>query len=200
MYSALIDLSSSHAFLARKDEDKDPVISEYDIFITPAVAERVFVLQYPLRMATKPYNRRNGASPQEMRMKQESGFVELDVDMDPVVNFNKSRGIEWGKAMQQAKASGLTTFGASAGFGPGNIKSDGRRARVDDYAPDIDSYSGSKEEGKVFRKQTLGGQILSAEDGRPQYMLGTFRGRKFPAESPMMCLLTFPRGTSPDQG
>ncbi|KAF2226940.1 DNA-directed RNA polymerase III subunit Rpc5 [Elsinoe ampelina] len=163
----------------RNDPDKDPVVSEYDIFITPAVAEEIFMLQYPLRNAGRPYNRRNGGAPTEMRMKKESGFIEVDIEMEPEINFNKARGIEWGKAMQQAKVSGLTTFGASAGFGPGAIKSSGHRgSRYDEYSSEVNYFPTMMNNGKVFRKQTLGGQISSAEEGKPQYMLGTFRGKE----------------------
>ncbi|PNS18787.1 hypothetical protein CAC42_5326 [Sphaceloma murrayae] len=160
--------------IARKDEGEDPVVSEYDIFITPAVTERVYVLQYPLRNIKKPYNSRNGATPLEMRIKPDAGFVEVDVAMDPAVNFDKAKGVEWSQAMLKAKGSGLTTFGASAGFGPGNIKADGRRARGEDLNMDIDHYGGDR----AFHRQTLGGQILSPEEGEPQYMLGTFRGKE----------------------
>ncbi|KAF4552124.1 Sin-like protein [Elsinoe fawcettii] len=163
---------------SRSEQDKDPVVSEYDIYITPAVAERIFMLQYPLRPRAKPYNRRYGEAPVELRMKPESGFIEIDVELAPEANFNKAQGITWGKAMHQSKASGLTTFGASAGFGPGTVKSGPRGNRYDEYTSEVNYFDSMANEGKVFSKQTLGGQISSAEEGKPQYMLGTFRGKE----------------------
>ncbi|KAF2152563.1 hypothetical protein K461DRAFT_256513 [Myriangium duriaei CBS 260.36] len=158
----------------------DPVISEYDIFITPSLDSEVYVLQFPIRSRRDPYDRQHGCTPAEMRLKPKSGFAEVDVDLDPQVNFNKHAGLQWGEAMRRAKTSGLSTFGAAAGFGPGTIKPEGRR-RVDEYAePEVDRFEAAVNEDKVFTKQTVGGQILrtDAASGGPQYMLGTFRGKQ----------------------
>ena len=115
-----------------------------------------------------------------MRLKPQAGFVEVDVNLDPAVNFNKHAGLQWGEAMRRAKGSGISTFGAAAGFGPGTIKPEGRR-RVDEYAePELERFEEAVSSERVCHKQTLGGQIQRAgEDaGGPQYMLGTFRGRE----------------------
>lgn len=107
-----------------------------------------------------------------MRVKTNSKFIELDVNMDPNINFNKKAGMKWGDDMKKAKASGISTFGAAAGFGPGSIKVERGHIPTESRVRDFDD---SLQEGRVFHKQTLGGHILDDDDGRPQYMLGTFR-------------------------
>lgn len=157
-------------------------MAEYDIFITPSPDSEVYVLQFPIRHRKDPYDRQHGSTPSEMRFKPKAGFVEVDIDLDPEVHFNKHAGLQWGEAMRRAKTSGLSTFGASTGFGPGAIKPEGRRRAVDEYAePEVERFEEAVTAGKVFHKQTVGGQIMrtSEEKSGPQYMLGTFRGRKY---------------------
>ncbi|GAM85061.1 hypothetical protein ANO11243_030640 [Dothideomycetidae sp. 11243] len=165
---------------ARDAAADDPVVSEYDIYITPSLDSDVYVLQFPIRHRKDPYDRQHGAIPSELRLKPRSGFVEVDVDLDSGINFNKHAGLQWGEAMRRAKNSGLSTFGAAAGFGPGTIKAEGRR-RVDEYAePEVDRFEEAAAGDRVYQKQTVGGHIMRpAEDGSgPQYMLGTFKGRQ----------------------
>ena len=134
------------------------------------------MLQFPIRSRKDPYDRQHANAPVEMRLKPRSGFAEVDIDLDPTLNFNKHAGLQWGEAMRRAHGSGLSTFGAAAGFGPGTIKPEGRR-RMDEYAePEVDRYEEAVAQDRVHHKQTVGGQILRTNDSEPQYMLGTFRG------------------------
>lgn len=158
--------------------------AEYDVYITPSLAEHIYLLQYPIRSREQPYNDRNGARPTEMRIKPRAGFLEMDVDMNTAANFNKHQGLVWGEAMRKAQASGVSTFGAAAGFAPAPVTRAGR-GRGGEIPPDqtveanLARFNDSVNKGYVFHKQTLGGQIVKDESGlQPNYMLGAFRGKE----------------------
>ncbi|KAK4984630.1 hypothetical protein LTR50_006480 [Elasticomyces elasticus] len=186
-----------------KIED-DPVLTEYDVFITPNLAEQIYLLQYPNRGRAQPYNERNGARPVEMRIKPGTGFLEMDVSLNTNANFNKHQGLKWGKAVKKAKAQGIHSFGLAAGLNADPFrKRDADQKEGEDQIKDEDQKDGADQkenaydddpiedgmdelmrfdleaaEGNVMSRQTLGGQILDDEPGMPVYMLGAFRGRE----------------------
>lgn len=167
---------------AKTQEDDDPVLAEYDVYLTPASAEQMYLLQYPIRARHQPYNERNGARPMEMRMKPQAGFIEMDIQMNSSANFNKYQGLVWGDAMRKSQAAGSATFGAAAGFAAtGAAKGRGRGAG-DANGEDIESnlyrFNDAVNRNVVHQKQTLGGQIIHDETGNPNYMLGAFRGNE----------------------
>jgi DNA-directed RNA polymerase-3 subunit RPC5 len=168
------------------DEEDDPVIAEYNVFITPEIQEQVYLLQFPNRSREQPYNNRTGAQPVEMRMKPQTGFMELDIATNVTSNFDKSKGLLWGSAMKTANDSGAAGFGMASGFGKGsrgnelfNPEKKGRKPRDPAAPPGASSrakrFEEANEAGKVLNKQTLGGQIVLPAEGKPMYMLGTFR-------------------------
>ncbi|KAJ9623101.1 hypothetical protein H2203_006034 [Taxawa tesnikishii (nom. ined.)] len=166
-------------------EDEDPVTAEYDVFITPDLAEKIYLLQYPIRNREQPYNDRHGAMPTEMRIKPGAGFMEMDVEMNASVNFNKRQGLVWGDAMRKAQAAGVSTFGAAAGFAPVPVPrgrgagSRGGEAQEQSMDSSLARFQDAVNRGNVFRKQTLGGQIVKDETGlQPNYMLGAFVGNE----------------------
>jgi len=163
-------------------EDDDPVIAEYNVFITPRQLEQIYLLQYPNRNRSQAYNDRNGARPTDFRLKPQAGFMEMDIGMNPSANFNKFQSLVWGEAIRKAKGNGGSgTFGAAAGFAPtkggkGRGKQEGGEMSVDQG---LSRFQEAVNRDAVFQKQTLGGQILQDEAGNPNYMLGAFRGGKF---------------------
>lgn len=172
-----------------QDVEDDPVIAEYNVYITPRQLEQIYLLQYPNRSRSQAYNDRNGARPTDFRLKPQAGFVEMDIGMNPTANFNKFQSLVWGEAMRKARQQNGgkdATFGAAAGFAAGKTGK-GRGGREGTGAANGDM---SVEQGlarfqeavgreQVFAKQTLGGQILQDETGNPNYMLGAFRGGEF---------------------
>lgn len=168
--------------------EEDPVVAEYDVFITPEMAEQVYLLQYPNRDRGLPYNDGTRMKPLEMRIKPKAGFIELDVPMHVHTNFDKRKGITWGEAVREAKDKGSASFGLSSGFGieHGRIRApnrglQGSRSDPSAHQEDHDvvedllmSFEDANEKGHVLNKQTLGGQILKEEAGKPLYMLGAF--------------------------
>jgi DNA-directed RNA polymerase III subunit RPC5 len=170
-------------------DDDDPVKAEYDIFITPQLAEDLYLLQYPNRNRRYPYNERGYAKPMELRVKPKAGFLEIDVPVNVnTTDFDKAKGVRWGDQMRKSKQSGLESFGLSSGFTQYNSATNGRRlarSEKDDDESDedvqamIDNFNDSTDRGLVLNRQTLGGQLLREEPGKPLYMVGAFRGSVF---------------------
>lgn len=179
-----VDRSNTYAPPASRAEDiedDDPVIAEYNVFITPRQLEQIYLLQYPNRNRSQAYNERNGARPVDFRLKPQAGFMEMDIGMNPSANFNKFQSLVWGEAMRKSKANGgSATFGAAAGFAP--TKGGKGRGKQENGEMSVDQglarFQEAVNRDAVFQKQTLGGQILQDEVGNPNYMLGAFRGGK----------------------
>lgn len=133
-------------------------------------------------------------------MKPKTNFMELDIATNVASNFDKSKGMLWGSAMKTANESGAAGFGMASGFGKGNRGNElfnpekrGKKAREPGQAPGgrtrSERFDDANEAGKVLSKQTLGGQIVLPAEGKPMYMLGTFRQSMF-----ITHLQHFPRG------
>ncbi|KAF2803147.1 uncharacterized protein BDZ99DRAFT_468486 [Mytilinidion resinicola] len=189
-------------------EEVDPVIAEYDVFLTPDLEEETYLLQYLNRAKEQPYNERHDMCPLELRMKQESGFIEVDVPVNVHMNFNRLNGVKWGESLRKAKEDGQTAFGVTAGFERPQVRTGlargglarggargggtarGRTATAepakekkdDDEDEELKEllyrFDDANEKGHVLNKQTLGGQILKQEEGEPKYMVGAFRGKE----------------------
>ncbi|KAF2141909.1 uncharacterized protein K452DRAFT_326929 [Aplosporella prunicola CBS 121167] len=173
------------------DHDDDPVTAEYDVYITPELQEQIFLLQYPNRGRDQPYNDRNNSRPVEMRMKPEAGFIEVDVPMNVHANYDKRKGVMWGEAMRKSQENGESAFGLAAGFSglsrtavPTKTAPQGRadiqnqELEEDTVEQLLTKFEDANDKGHVMNKQTLGGQILKDETGKPIYMLGAFRGKE----------------------
>ncbi|KAL1643750.1 hypothetical protein SLS58_004766 [Diplodia intermedia] len=173
------------------DHDDDPVLAEYDVFITPELEEQIYLLQYPNRGRDQPYNERSNSKPLEVRMKPNTGFIEVDVPVNVHGNYDKRKGVKWGEAMRMAQDNGESAFGLAAGFS-GLAKGAvppragaSSRADIQDMVLEEDSmeqllqrFDDANDKGHVLNKQTIGGQIMKDETGKPIYMLGTYRGRE----------------------
>ncbi|KAK3678175.1 hypothetical protein LTR78_002271 [Recurvomyces mirabilis] len=169
------------------EDDDDPVTAEYDVYLTPSQAEEIFLLQYPNRVRTRPYNDRTGSRPQDVRIKPTTGFIELDVNLNTGYNFNKYKSLQWGDALNTARdiQNSSGTYGPAAGFSGAKPRTAGRMA-VKDQADrqlqiqhDLAGFKNAESDGKVMRVQTLGGQVIRHdgpdEIGKPIYFVGAFR-------------------------
>lgn len=170
---------------------EDPVIAEYDVYVTPDFREKPYVLQYPNRNREQPYSQAGHVQPQEMRIKPKAGLLELDIPMTVHHNFDKLKGLQWGSALKRAKDNDSSTFGLASGFGNAGMRPVG--SRVDRGGPNLHGQDDNEEEltnsglnnyenligeGRVLHEQTLGGLILPSEAGKPLFMLGAFTGGK----------------------
>ncbi|KAI9821741.1 MAG: hypothetical protein M1827_002322 [Pycnora praestabilis] len=174
-------------------DEEDPVVREYDVFITPKRAQKLMLLQYPNRDRTQPYSEANHAKALGMRIKPKSGLVEVDVPMNVNTNYDKEKGITWGEAMRKStmeKGGGshgfAGGFGVGGGGGGGVGRRGGRANEIDDRSASremsqdalITNFEDANNKGRVLNKQTLGGLISPVEDGQPLYMVGAFRGNE----------------------
>jgi len=169
------------------DSDDDPVVAEYDVFIKPRLADgrEVMVLQFPNRAENQPYTAENHCAPLELRIKPNSGMVELDVPIDISRNYDRDKGVKWGTAMKTSEQVKGLGYGMAAGFGIGATgprvgagRGRGRGMDQQEAEPpgriqDME-FERAKQAGNVLKTQTLGGQIDKIESWSPQYMLGTF--------------------------
>ncbi|KAF2671697.1 hypothetical protein BT63DRAFT_452200 [Microthyrium microscopicum] len=163
-------------------DEEDYVVAEYDVLITPETAQQIYLMQYPTRDRKAPYNEANNSQPLEMRIKPHAGFMELDIGFNTGEHFDKRKGVLWGESLRATEKLGANSFGVASGFGKGNksnesMVADSSRAADEEKLRDmLQDFDHSVGEGKVLMKQTLGGQIIRPQPGRPMYMLGAFRG------------------------
>ncbi|TKA76632.1 hypothetical protein B0A55_04926 [Friedmanniomyces simplex] len=173
-----------------QDDDDDPVTATYDVYLTPAQSEQILLLQYPNRVRTRPYNKRHGGCPEDVRVKPSTGFIEVDVGLNTTFNFNKYKGLQWGDALQTSHdlhGNATGTYGPAAGFGGAKPRSGGvgrqtlkdSAARDTQIANDLLAFYDAESDKRVLRTQTLGGQITRhdapEEAGKPVYFVGAFR-------------------------
>jgi RPC5 protein len=179
--SVLQDLSNSNS--------EDPIIASYDIFITDADIRR-FLLQYPDRQSAEPYNHSTHQKPTELRLKPETGLVEVDIPIDTELTYDKRKGLRYGNALRKSHViQEGGTHGLAGGFNAGaagcRIKSEdemvgeGGLGVGDDGDEAYAGVMGSDDEDRkvdvIMGKLTLGGRIKPPVDGDPVYMLGAFR-------------------------
>jgi DNA-directed RNA polymerase III subunit RPC5 len=162
-------------------EEDDPVIAEYDVYVTPDLQEQIYLLQYPNRSRDKADSHASNTAV-DVRIKPKSGFMEIDMETNIHKSFDKKKGVIWGEAVRQTKESGTDSFGIASGFGKG--------ARAEHFGPDttatrfdgdatqrlLRDFDRANDGGRVLNKQTLGGLITRTGKGRNILMLGAFRG------------------------
>jgi DNA-directed RNA polymerase-3 subunit RPC5 len=164
----------------------DPVIAEYHVFITPEMEQQLYVLQYLNRRPNQPFVKSEGAVPSEVRVKEQSGFIEVDVALPIKSNFNRQAGVRWGEAMRKTKQFGQKAYGIASGFErampraarPGAPADGAAQPALDDNADEDDyvaNFEDANEKGHVLNTQTYGGQLVKEDGKGPTYMLGTFK-------------------------
>ncbi|EGX95356.1 sulfite reductase beta subunit [Cordyceps militaris CM01] len=162
------------------DEDDDPITASYPVFLNPALplGRRLLVLQHPNR--TDDHGAR--APPSELRLKAESGMVEVDMPLDYNEAYDRDKGLRWGRTLQTSMAAkNGGSHGLAGGFGFGAVQqrgagagAGGARKRNEVDAEDLIDWNEAVRQDKVLRTQTLGGQYPDADE--VQYMVGVFQG------------------------
>lgn len=182
-------------------EDDDPVVASYNVFInpTPPPHQKIHILHQSVRYdegATPAFPR----VPTELRVKPDSGVLEVDVPIDMMDNYDRDRGMQYGRALRDTvEAKGGGSHGLAGGFGigaaPGGLGRKGaadRERRNGDWVDEVRA-------DRVLRSQTLGGIIPKGEP--LHYMIGIFQGGKLltPLSRPPSSkdqFLTLPQATS----
>ncbi|KAI9814344.1 MAG: hypothetical protein M1826_002256 [Phylliscum demangeonii] len=169
----------------------DPIVREYDVFLNDSLAEKLLLLQYPNRDRQQSYADLNQTKPRELRVKPQSGLVEVDIPLNIYDNCDRQKALRFGDSLKkstEARAGGSLGlaggFGIGSGTGPARAsenvargpRRDGEDREMDlgPEAPSLTSYIAANTAGRVLNKQTLGGQIRGPEEGCPIYMLGVF--------------------------
>ncbi len=158
----------------------DPTVASWEVYMTPEIQERLLLLQYPERSRTQPYNDATGQKPLELRIKPNTGMVEVDIPINVHANYDREKGVQWGEAMRNSrvlKEGG--SYGVAGGLGIGGVPKKDEDEMEEDAIPHealLANFEDANNKGHILNKQTLGGQIVEPRDGDPTYMIGTFRG------------------------
>ncbi|KAF2121506.1 DNA-directed RNA polymerase III subunit Rpc5 [Lophiotrema nucula] len=183
---------SADAAGAANIEDDDPVVKEYDVYITPDLENQLLLLmQYANRLAEQPFSAENGAKPSQLRIKPKSGFVEVDVPVNVHQYYDRRKGVEWGEALRETKGFGQKAYGMAGGYErvmprTGNRPGASGEANVhprafleDDRVQDyVENFEDANEKGHVLNTQTWGGKIPTHDPNKPSYMVGAFRNNE----------------------
>jgi hypothetical protein len=173
------------------EDDPDPIVSEYSIYVKPRFKDgkKVYILQFPNRDSKQTYSAANSSLPLELRIKEKSGLLEIDVPIDTFRNYDREKGIKWGEAVRksdQLKGSEGGSLGIAGGFGIGGGQSarprSARQGTEDEGVTQealMRDFATSVAQGRVLRKQTLGGQTMAKDNTTPQYMIGAFKNRTY---------------------
>ncbi|UKZ79932.1 hypothetical protein TrVFT333_007695 [Trichoderma virens FT-333] len=155
------------------DNDDDPITASYQVFLNPALplGRRLLVLQHPNRTDNTPR-----PPPTELRLKEHSGMVEIDMPMDNTTAYDREKGLRWGRTLQNSMAvkSG-GSHGLAGGFGVGAVQQRAPRKKGDVEEDENLDWNDAVRQGKVLSTQTLGGQYPDTDE--VQYMVGVFQGK-----------------------
>lgn len=167
------------------DKEDDPIISSYNIYLADSAIPR-FVLQYLGRDPNHSYDDAHGQKPTSLRLKPDTGLVEVDVPIPTRVNYDISKGLEYGEALRRSRVANAGGggggggssggFGMAGGFSGGSARggSAGAKVKTEPGEPMAEDKSESAADS-LLRVHTLGGRIKVPEEGDPVYMLATFR-------------------------
>lgn len=177
------------------DPDDDPIVAEYEVYITPESDHELYMIQFFGRDAKHPFT--GGSAPTEMRIKPKSGYVEVDVPINIHRYYDKVKGVRMGEALRKSKELGQTAYGAAAGFQLAMPKPTKRPGAAPPDDPDADdaapvatiedddkiaeyiaNFDDANEKGHVLNTMTWRGQIVYRDETKPNYMIGVFRGNE----------------------
>jgi hypothetical protein len=104
----------------------------------------------------------------QLRLKPQTGVVEVDIPINTDVNYDHRKGAQLGEAMRRSRiVRGGGSYGMSGGFSEApvgsGLKVEGER----------ELGEGGEEEERLA-VQTLGGRVMHGEEGGPVYFLGVF--------------------------
>ncbi|KAI2606702.1 hypothetical protein GGR54DRAFT_412880 [Hypoxylon sp. NC1633] len=169
-------------------EDPDPVVMSFDVYTNPTLPDsrKLFILEHPNRQGNI---RRQYDQVSEVRLKNGSGFFELDVPMTHRAGYNRDKGLRWGGALSRSVASkdggslglaggfgvGVPTRGATGGAG-GSGGAGGRK-RLDDLEHELSmlDWNEAVRQDKVLRARTIGGQFPVENENNCRWMVGIFK-------------------------
>ncbi|CCG84264.1 protein of unknown function [Taphrina deformans PYCC 5710] len=75
------------------DDGDDPIVKTYEICATKILAEHLYLFQYPIRSANRPYE--SSDLPSEARMKPRTGHVQIDIPILESNYYDNQRAVQW---------------------------------------------------------------------------------------------------------
>jgi hypothetical protein len=159
------------------DPEDDPVVASYDVFLTESDVSR-YVFQYLDRHVDLPYNERSNQCPTKLKMKPNTGLVEVEIPISTRSNYDVNKGLRYGEAVQKSRsARNGGAFGVSGGFtaGSGAAGSGGKLKSESNGDVEVLDNKRVVDSSALMRTQALAGRVKPAEEGDPVYMLATFK-------------------------
>ena len=159
-------------------------VAQYKVFWNKPQQKRVLVLQFPNRQKEEALNNATGNKPLEVRIKPNSGLVEVDIPIPVDTCYDRSKGLQFGQALKQSKTlQNQGEYGLSGGFGAqthpqartaraGNVQSDPGPSEDEQY----EDFEDCVRQGQALGKLTLGGRMNALRAGDPIYAIGAFVG------------------------
>jgi hypothetical protein len=193
-----LDDPNSHTYVKG-----DPITEQFKIILNnnPDQKMKLYIMQYFGRDKTEPptyLNKGQGIS--EFRFKPKSGHVQVDINIDPNMNYDRERGESYGNAIRESSIiqSG-GSYGLVGGFGMSTDARKGEKSTKTSAKADRDiemadlniPYPAEGPEKMdvdhpyywVFNRLTVGGRIQQRKPTDPIYFLGTFvKGEREPGK------------------
>lgn len=171
--------------MMEKSHKLGKVVTKYRLFINKPTGKRAMLIQYPNRNIRQEYRAACGNKPSELRIKPKCGLVEVDIPVDPHIEYNKEKGVEYGEAMRKSRLlqeGGSYSLGGGLGIAPKGA------SRADRGVPPpegpsheklLENFDDANNKGHVMNKITLGGQVYPFKNGDPIYMTATFKDGEY---------------------
>lgn len=100
------------------DDVGDPVVHELDVVLSQALRDHLFLLQFPLRPASRSYCEANGNAPVIARLKTIAQLLELEVPIETEsAGYDAVRGTEIGTAATSLPTPSTAAAGSTAAPG-----------------------------------------------------------------------------------
>ena len=171
--------------MMEKNHKLGKVVTKYRLFVNKPTGKRSMLIQYPNRNIRQEYRAACGNRPSEIRIKPKCGLVEVDIPVDPHIEYNKEKGVEYGVAMRKSRLlqeGGSYSLGGGLGIAPKGA------SRADRGVPPpegpsheklVENFDDANNKGHVMNKITLGGQVYPFKNGDPIYMTATFKDGEY---------------------
>ncbi|KAK9234884.1 Sin-like protein conserved region-domain-containing protein [Lipomyces kononenkoae] len=90
------------------EDDDDPIVTSFPIYLSSRLASNLHIFQYPVRPNTRPYTGSRGEPVLDLRTKPQSGLIQVDVPINTTQFYDHEKGEKWG-AVDRQTLGGVTT-------------------------------------------------------------------------------------------
>ncbi|KAI9665577.1 MAG: hypothetical protein M1831_001720 [Alyxoria varia] len=188
-----------------KDEDDDPVIKEYDVYISPFASptplhqpgssigdsnQALYWLKYEGIKRENAHCAANENAPIATRFKPNSSFLEVDLPITDFSAHDRRKSHAYGQTLKDT--GGGLNFGISSGFsgslgrmgGSGGVftgrEAASKRATTESkqHSDEVDLEESKEETGIEMRHTTVGSLVSRPKENQAHYMAGIFCGNQ----------------------